>query len=133
VALLWANGLEAPQLTFTRDEPKRGALAATIGYPGGGNETVERATVAAAYFATGLDVTEKSRVTRRIIELRSRVMPGDSGGPLVLEDGTVGGVVFAESRVDPLVGYALSPIEVHDRVLGAIGKQTSVPSGPCVT
>jgi S1-C subfamily serine protease len=133
VALLWANGLEAPKLTFTNDEPARGDLGATIGFPGGGNETVERATVAATYFATGLDVTEKSRVTRRIIELRSEVMPGDSGGPLILEDGTVGGVVFAESRVDPLVGYALSPLEVLERVSGAIGKQTSVPRGPCVT
>ena len=133
VALLWANGLEARALTFTDSEPRRGALGATIGFPGGGDETVERATVAAAYFATGLDVTEKERVTRRIIELRSRVMPGDSGGPFVLEDGTVGGVVFAESRVDPLVGYALSPLEVFDRVAPAIGKQTSVPSGPCVT
>jgi S1-C subfamily serine protease len=133
VALLWANGLDAPQLSFTNEEPQRGALGATLGFPGGGNETVERATVAAAYFATGLDVTEKSRVTRRIIELRSQVMPGDSGGPLVLEDGTVGGVVFAESRVDPLVGYALSPIEVLARVSPAIGRQTSVPPGPCVT
>ena len=133
IALLWANGLDAPQLSFTNEEPRRGALGATIGYPGGGNETVERATVAASYFATGLDVTEKSRVTRRIVELRSEVMPGDSGGPLVLEDGTVGGVVFAESRVDPLVGYALSPIEVLARVSPAIGKQTSVPPGPCVT
>src|SRR5215211_1807264 len=133
VALLWANRLDAPRLKFTDEEPSRGALGATVGYPGGGNETVERAAVSAAYFATGLDVTEESRVTRRIIELRSRVMPGDSGGPLVLEDGTVGGVVFAESRVDPLVGYALSPIEVLGRVSGAIGKQTSVPSGPCVT
>jgi S1-C subfamily serine protease len=133
VALLWANGLEAPQLTFTGEEPRRGALGATVGFPGGGDETVERATVAATYFATGLDVTEKERVTRRIIELRSRVMPGDSGGPFVLEDGTVGGVVFAESRVDPLVGYALSPLEVLEQVSPAIGKQTSVPSGPCVT
>ena len=133
VALLWANGLEAPQLAFTNEEPTRGDLGATIGFPGGGNETVERATVAAAYFATGLDVTEESRVKRRIIELRSEVMPGDSGGPLVLEDGTVGGVVFAESRVDPLVGYALSPLEVRDRVSDAIGRQTAVPSGPCVT
>ena len=133
VALLWANGLEAPTLTFTSEEPRRGALGATVGFPGGGDETVERATVAATYFATGLDVTEKERVTRRIIELRSRVMPGDSGGPFVLEDGTVGGVVFAESRVDPLVGYALSPLEVLDEVSPAIGKQTSVPSGPCVT
>ena len=132
VALLWANGLDAPTLTFTATEPKRGALGATVGYPGGGNQTVERATVAAAYFATGLDVTEEERVTRRIIELRSEVMPGDSGGPLLLEDGTVGGVVFAESKVDPLVGYALSPLEVLQRVSPAIGKQTTVPSGPCV-
>jgi S1-C subfamily serine protease len=133
VALLWANGLDAPTLTFTSTEPKRGALGATVGYPGGGNQTVERATVAAAYFATGLDVTEEERVTRRIIELRSEVMPGDSGGPFLLQDGTVGGVVFAESKVDPLVGYALSPLEVLDRVSPAIGKQTTVPSGPCVT
>ncbi len=133
VALLWANGLEAPALTFTNSEPRRGALGATIGFPGGGDEAVERATVAAAYFATGLDVTGEERVTRRIIELRSQVEPGDSGGPFVLEDGTVGGVVFAESRVDPLVGYALSPLEVLERVSPAIGKQTSVPSGPCVT
>lgn len=133
VALLWANGLDAPTLTFTSTEPKRGALGATVGYPGGGNQTVERATVAAAYFATGLDVTEEERVTRRIIELRSEVMPGDSGGPFLLEDGTVGGVVFAESKVDPLVGYALSPLEVLQRVSPAIGKQTTVPSGPCVT
>ena len=133
VALLWANGLDAPSLTFTSVEPQRGDLGATVGFPGGGNETVERATVAATYFATGLDVAEEERVTRRIIELRSRVMPGDSGGPFVLEDGTVGGVVFAESRVDPLVGYALSPQEVLQRVSPAIGKQTSVPAGPCVT
>ena len=132
VALLWADGLRAPQLTFTNTEPKRGALGATVGYPGGGNESVERATVAAAYFATGLDVTEKSRVTRRIVELRSRVIPGDSGGPLILEDGTVGGVVFAESRVDPEVGYALSPLEVLERVSPAIGRRQAVPSGPCV-
>ncbi len=133
VALLWANGLEAPSLTFAGAEPVRGDLGATVGYPGGRDETVERATVAAAYFATGLDVTEKERVTRRIIELRSRVMPGDSGGPFVLQDGTVGGVVFAESRVDPLVGYALSPREVLDRVSQGIGRQTTVPAGPCVT
>lgn len=133
VALLWANGLEAPALTFTDGEPQRGAVGATVGFPAGGNETVERATVAAVYFATGLDVTEEERVTRRILELRSRVRPGDSGGPFVLEDGTVGGVVFAESRVDPLVGYALSPEAVRERVSNALGRQTRVSSGPCVS
>ena len=89
--------------------------------------------MAATYFATGLDVTGDARVTRRIIELRARVIPGDSGGPFVLEDGTVGGVVFAESRVDPAVGYALSPMQVQDRVTPAIGRSAAVSTGPCVS
>ena len=132
VALLYADGVKAPALTFTREEPRRGAIGAAIGYPGGGNETVEPATVAAVYFAQGLDVRGRSRVTRRIIELRSRVRPGDSGGPLVLQDGSIGGVVFAESKVDPAVGYALSPLEVWQRVAPAIGRTAAVAPGPCV-
>ena len=132
VALLWANGLDAPALELAGEEPQRGAVGATVGFPGGQNETVERATVAATYFATGLDVTGASRVTRRILELRSQVEPGDSGGPFVLEDGSVGGVVFAESRVDPNVGYALSPLEVLERVGPWIGQIAGVPTGPCI-
>jgi S1-C subfamily serine protease len=133
IAVLFANGVDAPPLTFATEEPRRGDIGAAIGFPGGGRKTVEPATVAATYFATGLDVTGEAKVTRRIIELRSRVNPGDSGGPLVLEDGSVGGVVFAESRVDPAVGYALSPREVVDRVSPAIGSRDAVPSGPCIT
>lgn len=132
VAILYAPGVNAPSLRFTTSEPSRGALGATIGFPGGGNKTVEPATVAATYFATGLDVTDEARVTRRILELRAQVVPGDSGGPFVLEDGTVGGVVFAESRVDPAVGYALSPLQVLDRVAPALGRTGAVSTGPCV-
>jgi len=132
VALLHTDGLRTPPLQFTPSEPQRGARAAASGYPGGGNESVEPATVAAAYDAQGLSVTGKSRVTRRIIELRSKVRPGDSGGPLVLENGTVGGVVFAESKVDPSVGYALSPIDVWARVQPAIGRTAAVSTGPCL-
>lgn len=132
VALLYAAGVTAPTLTFASTEPERGTIAAGIGYPGGGNETVEPVTVAAVYYAQGLDVTGKSRVTRRILELRSRVRPGDSGGPLVLQNGTVGGVVFAESKVDPTVGYALSPQEVWQRIAPAIGRTAAVRPGPCI-
>jgi S1-C subfamily serine protease len=132
IALLWADGLGRAPLRFAADEPGRGGVGATIGYPGGGDETVKPATVSATYAATGLDVSGEDRVTRRIIELRARVVPGDSGGPFVLEDGTVGGVVFAESRVDPSVGYALSAVEVSQRVSAAIGRRAAVPSGPCL-
>ena len=132
VALLYADGVRAPPLTFASKDPQRGALGAAIGYPGGGNETVEPATVAAVYLAQGLDVTGKSRVTRRILELRSHVRPGDSGGPLILRDGTVGGVVFAESKVDPTVGYALSPRDVWERITPVIGRTAAAGPGPCI-
>ena len=58
-------------------------------------------------------------------------MPGDSGGPFLLTDGTVGGVVFAQSRADPLVGYALSPIEVAERIGPALNRISAVSTGPC--
>jgi S1-C subfamily serine protease len=132
IALLYARDLDAPALQFTDTEPTRGALGATFGYPGGQNAEVQPATVAAVYEATGLDVTGNARVTRRIIELRAQIRPGDSGGPLLLENGSVGGVVFAQSRVDPTVGYALSPIEVSQRVTGAIGRKSAADTGPCL-
>jgi S1-C subfamily serine protease len=132
VALLHVSGLRAAPLNFTTEEPRRGAVGAMIGYPGGGNATVEPATVAATYFATGLDVAGTARVTRRILELRARIQPGDSGGPFVLADGTVGGVVFAESKADETVGYALSPLEVLDRISTAIGQVEAVSTGPCI-
>jgi len=132
IALLWVRDLSAPKLHFTDSEPARGAIGATFGYPGGGNAAVQPATVAAVYNATGLDVTGNARVTRRILELRANIEPGDSGGPLLLENGSVGGVVFAESRVDPTVGYALSPLEVASRIDGSLGKQAAVDTGPCL-
>jgi S1-C subfamily serine protease len=132
IAVLRAPQLGASPLAFAGTEPRRGALAATFGYPGGGNAVVEPATVAATYSANGLDVTGRERVTRRILELRSHVEPGDSGGPLLLADGSVGGVVFAESRADPSVGYALSPLEVHARVEPALARTEAVPTGPCI-
>jgi len=132
IAVLFADGVTAAPLAFTSSEPRRGSLGATVGYPGGGNEAVTAATVAATYFATGLDVTGGARVTRRILELRAHIIPGDSGGPLVLEDGTVGGVVFAQSKVDPAVGYALAPNAVLDDINPVLGRVQGVDTGPCI-
>jgi S1-C subfamily serine protease len=132
IAVLHVSGLNAAVLHFSGNDPIRGDLGATFGYPGGRNAAVAPATVSAAYFATGLDVTGTERVTRKIVELRAHVQPGDSGGPLLLVDGSVGGVVFAESRVDPTVGYALAPLEVEDRITPALTKTAAVSTGPCV-
>ena len=40
--------------------------------------------------------------------------------------------MFAESRADPDVGYALSPVAVASRVAPAIGRTGAVDVGPCI-
>jgi len=132
VALLRVVGLRAIPLTFAAQDPARGALGATLGYPGGGPLTILPAAVTGQYSATGHDIYGQARVRRQILELRAEIDRGDSGGPLVLKDGTVGGVVFAEARTDPDVGYALSAREVAGRIRPGIGRTAIVDTGACV-
>jgi len=132
VALLYADGLRAGPLAFAAKDPERGAVGATLGYPGGGALTVLAAAVTGRYEATGHDIYGAERVRRQIIELRAEIDRGDSGGPLLLSDGTVGGVVYAEARTNPDVGYALSPSEVWAAVRPAIGRHAAVDTGGCL-
>ncbi len=132
VAVLYAPDLSAPALRFAAADPERGTTAAALGFAGGGSLAVMPAAVSGAYEATGRDIYDSALVTREILELRAAIEPGDSGGPLVLDDGTVGGLVFAESRADPSVGYALTPTEVAARIEPALGRTGVVDTGPCI-
>ncbi len=132
VALLYVKGLGAPALQLADQTPDRGAEGAAIGFPEGGPLTVIPGAVSASYTALGRDLYGETRVRRDIIELRAEINEGDSGGPFVLTDGTVGGVVFAESRSDPAVGYALTPTAVADRIAPALGRTSPVDTGDCI-
>ena len=132
VALLHVTGVTGVPLHLASHLPAVEAVGATVGYPNGGPATIEPAGVTATYIAEGLDITGSAKVRREIVELRAVVQPGDSGGPLLLTDGEVGGVVFAESKTDPQVGYALSPIDVAAAVGPSLERTRAVPSGPCI-
>jgi S1-C subfamily serine protease len=132
VALLHVPGLSIHPLQFAATDPARGAIGATLGYPSGGPLTILAAAVAGRYPAIGHDIYGTDQVKRDILELRAAVERGDSGGPLILADGTVGGVVFAEARTDPNVGYALTPSEIVARVRPALGRTAAVDTGACV-
>src|SRR4029077_6416297 len=110
IAVLRAPKLDLPAPRIASADPPRGAIAAALGYPGGGALTIVPAAVSGRYTATGLGMYCEARVRREILELRAAIERGDSGGPLILENGTVGGVVFAESRTNEDVGYAISPV-----------------------
>ena len=132
VAVLYAQDLRAPSLRFAIADPSRGVVGAALGYPGGGSLTVVPAAVTGAYPATGRDIYGQATVRREIIELQAEIERGDSGGPFVLLDGTIGGLIFAEARTDPEVGYALSPTAVSTRIASSIGRTGSVDTGDCL-
>ncbi|MFL5678971.1 MAG: MarP family serine protease [Chloroflexota bacterium] len=132
VSLLWVPSLGARPLVFAAHDPKRGDGGAAIGFPGGGSLTVIPVAVSGRYDAQGRDIYGDERVDRSILELRAAIERGDSGGPVILDDGTVGGVVFAESRAEGDVGYALSPTSVAVRVEPSIGRTGDVDTGECV-
>lgn len=132
VAVLYAPGSDLPALRFAVTSPDRGDVGAILGYPGGGALAVVPAAVTDRYVAIGRDIGGRSRVRREVLEVRAPIEQGDSGGPLVLEDGTVGGVVFAESRTTEDVGYALAPTAVATRVAPAVGRTAAVDPGACI-
>ena len=132
VALLRAPDLDAEPLRFATRDPGRGAVGAALGYPGGGSLTIAPAAVTAALRATGRDIYGEDRVDRDVLELRAQIDRGDSGGPFMLGDGTIAGLVFAEARSDPNVGYALTPTSVATRIAPAMGRTDAVPTGACL-
>ena len=133
IAVLYAPDVRAIALDFAVIDPARGALGAALGYPGGGPLTIVPAAVTGAYPATGRDIYGKATVRRDLLELRAVVDAGDSGGPFVLANGTIGGIVFAEARSDPEVGYALTPTDVDALAAPAIGRTSPVDTGACLT
>jgi S1-C subfamily serine protease len=93
-------------------------------------------SVSSSRFSTATFVAVRQefqeQVRRQILELRAEIERGDSGGPLVLKDGTVGGIVYAEARTNPDVGYALSGTEVAAAIRPGIGRRTAVATGACL-
>jgi S1-C subfamily serine protease len=132
LAVLQVGQTIGPPLSLTPTEVGRGTTGAVLGYPGGGSLTGTPAAVRQPIAAVGHDIYGHGDVERDVYELQATVRPGNSGGPFVLADGTVAGVVFASSSVDPTVGYALTSTEVQGEVGQAIGRTSAVDTGPCV-
>lgn len=132
VALLRTDPIRAAALRFASSDPERGAIGAALGYPGGGALTIVPAAVTGAYGATGRDIYGRDPVRRQILELQARIDRGDSGGPFILDDGTIGGLIFAEARTNDDVGYALSPTAVATRIAPGLGRTGAADTGDCL-
>jgi S1-C subfamily serine protease len=131
IAILRVNDLSLPVLSLDTKQEDRGTDGAFLGYPGGGSLRFGAAAVLRELTAVGRDIYGRSVVSRDVYELQARVRPGNSGGPFVLDDGSVGGVVFAASTTDGNVGYAIASTEVTPKLREADGKTAGVSTKGC--
>lgn len=130
-AVLRVGNLAGTKLPIDSNHVADSTPAAVLGYPGGGPFTAGPAGVLDELTATGRNIYGRGSTSRDIYEVRADVIPGNSGGPLIDRNGSVIGVIFAESETYQHVGYALT----SSQVIGAINQATSlnqpVSTGQC--
>ena len=132
LAVLRVDAPLGPVLSLATADVDRGAVGAVLGYPGGGPLVGGGAAVLQPIPALGHDIYGRDDVQRDVYELQAQVRPGNSGGPFVLPDGTVAGIVFAASSVDPDIGYAIRTSGILDELDLATSSTTAVDTGPCI-
>jgi S1-C subfamily serine protease len=140
LAVLRVPGLSDPPLPVDTNVVNRGTTGVVLGYPEGGPFTYRPAAVADPFQATGLDIYGKTQTLREVYQIEAVVQPGNSGGPLIasgdeavhISDGTVIGVVFARSTINPDVGYALAMAAVQADVNRVGPSSGPVGTGACI-
>jgi S1-C subfamily serine protease len=131
IAILSASNLAGKPLVIDTKTASNGTAGAVLGYPGGGGFSASPAKILQEFNAVGQDIYGKAQTTRDVYELKANIIPGNSGGPVVAADGSVIGVVFAESTTYNQVGYALATKAVEAGLQQAQAQPQTVSTGTC--
>lgn len=133
IALLHVDGLEAEPIDLAEEDLSRGESAAFIGYPAGGPQQTHGAVVASKATVSIANIYGEDPTLQSIYQLNAEVAQGNSGGPLIDKSGDAVGLIFAKSRSDGEVGFALS-LEEMEHALNTGGHRTkSIKTGDCIS
>jgi S1-C subfamily serine protease len=130
-AILRTTGLAGEPLAFSSTKASRGTPAVLLGYPGGGAFEADPASVLNRFTAVGRNIYNQKSTERDVYEIAAKVVQGNSGGPLISQDGTVLGVIFAESTSYENVGYALTNPRIVAAIEQAKTRNQAVGTGSC--
>lgn len=131
MAVLRVEGLAGAPLQTATSIAGRGTASVVVGYPGGGGFTAKPASVLDQFTATGRNIYGEGATNRSIYELKADIIPGNSGGPLLDKNGTVIGLIFAQSTTYDQVGYALTMQPVVDGLNQALARNQTVSTAQC--
>lgn len=131
LAILQVDGLAGSPLPIDTKEVPPQTQAAALGYPGGGDFTASSATVLETFTATGRNIYDQGKTDRQVYALASTIIPGNSGGPVITANGSVIGVVFAQSTTYKNTGYALTTQQVKAELTTAKAQNRIVSTGEC--
>lgn len=132
-ALLKVSNLAGSPLAVKTAIASNGTASAVLGYPGGGDFSAKPAVVLDEFTATGRNIYNQGDTNRDVYEIKATVIPGNSGGPLINANGTVMGIVFAESTTYNQVGYALTMQQVMNELHQAQANEHAVGTGACAS
>jgi S1-C subfamily serine protease len=130
-AIARVNNLAGAPLLIKNDVLPNNTNGAVLGYPGGGPLTAGGAQLLDHFTARGRDIYNRNITERQVYSLAAKVIPGNSGGPLIASDGTVMGIVFAQSTVYDNVGYALTTAQTESAINQAQAQNRPVSNGTC--
>jgi S1-C subfamily serine protease len=130
-AVLRVSDLAAAPLHLTNTTVDPGTPGAVLGYPGGGSFNADTAAVIDHFIASGRNIYDQASTDRDVYSVNADIIPGNSGGPLVTIDGTVIGIVFAESTTYAHTGYALTMPQINKEIIQAKMSDQPVSTNQC--
>lgn len=130
-AVLRVPNLAGRPLVITNQFVPAGTASAVLGYPGGGSFSAKPAVIQNQFTASGRDIYGRGATSRDIYEVQADIIPGNSGGPLIATDGSVIGLVFAQSTSYDHVGYALKNTQITGEFHQAIAQNQVRRTGTC--
>lgn len=133
IAMLYVEGMQAEPLALAHTNLMRGDSAAFIGYPAGGPLQVNGAVVASRATVSIANIYGDNPGRLSVYQLTAKVAQGNSGGPLVDSAGEAVGMIFAKSRGNDDVGFALSLEEIQNALANVGDRSTSVKTGGCIS
>lgn len=131
LAILRTTDLNLAPLVISTTIVDAGTASVVAGYPGGGGFTASPSAILEQLDARGRDIYGKSFTNRSVYELKADIVSGNSGGPLIDKNGTVIGLVFAESATYDDIGYALTMGAVQQGIDQAIRRDQVVDTASC--